>query len=97
MESKKGLRYPKRYPKIITIQVKKVNYSLPKLFVPKKEVKGKKVPDLKKRWYVYFYYRNPLTLYVWCVSQRVCTIHLVVCRLSFIVYSWLVVSPFMHY
>ncbi|WP_435415028.1 tyrosine-type recombinase/integrase [Polaribacter aestuariivivens] len=38
-------------------------YTKPKIFIPTKIVDGKKVPTIEKGkyWYVYYYYRNPVT------------------------------------
>ena len=44
---------------VISINVMNKKYSLPKLYMPKKN--GKLTVEKGKRWYVYFYYRNPET------------------------------------
>ncbi|EAR15461.1 hypothetical protein RB2501_14074 [Robiginitalea biformata HTCC2501] len=36
-------------------------YSEVKIYIPKKMVGGKAKPDLSKQWYVYFYFRDPIT------------------------------------
>ena len=61
MKSNINKKLPRRLPRLFTIKVIKLNYTIPKLYIPKKEVNGKKVPDLKKKWYVYFYFRNEVT------------------------------------
>lgn len=38
-----------------------INFTIPKLYKPKELVNGRKRVTLKKRWYVYYYYRNPKT------------------------------------
>ncbi len=48
-------------PKLFTIVPLKMDYTIPKLYIPKIKVNGKKVTTLKKRWCVYFYFRNPIT------------------------------------
>lgn len=61
MESKTHSKYPRKYPRLYIIKVEKLNYTIPKLFIPKKVSGNRKVPDLKRRWYVYFYFRNEVT------------------------------------
>lgn len=40
--------------------LKKV-FTNPKVYIPKKLENGKKVPNIDKHWYVYYYFRNPNT------------------------------------
>ena len=49
---------PKSVPKIFIINAVKVDYSQPKLYIPK-DKSGK--PTIDKPWYVWFNYRNPET------------------------------------
>lgn len=51
---------PTAEPSFINIIVDKKPYSEPKLYIPKEEINGKKVPTVKpgRRWYVWFYWRT---------------------------------------
>ncbi len=61
MKGKKTQKYPRKYPRLYILKVEKMNYTIPKLFIPKKDVKGKKLADISRKWHVYFYYRNEET------------------------------------
>jgi hypothetical protein len=50
---------PTNVPTLITIKVHHKNYSAVKLYIPK--VNGKPTILPNKRWYVYYYFRNPET------------------------------------
>lgn len=56
-----SVKVPIAVPTEIVITSKRMDYSLPKLYIPKIAKGDKKVPTLEKPWYVYFYFTNPKT------------------------------------
>lgn len=58
-----GKQKNKFVPIVVPINLLKKMYTNPKIYIPKIEVDGKKVPTIEKGkyWYVYYYFRNPVT------------------------------------
>lgn len=54
-------KVPNSVPRIHIIQSTSLNYTEAKLYIPKKNKYGRKVPDLSKPWYVWYRFKNPET------------------------------------
>lgn len=59
-----GKQKNKLVPILVPVQILKKMFTKPKIYIPTETINGKKVPTIKKGkyWYVYYYYRNPVTL-----------------------------------